>query len=227
MTQGNQYDPNQPNPYQSPYGQEGPQQTGYSQPAGQPGWESQGYPYGDRQSGPAVGGGQAGTTWGQQGYAQQGYPPQAYSQQAYGQPVYASPQQAYGQRQAAVPYTQAPAPRSPLLGMIALGVVVVCGVVFSWLMWRLGAVIGPIAASSGGSLTSEELTQLMTDQLGAGGMLAMNVAAYGGIAGWITGMVAAGTRRGRSYGVWAIIMGILAPVVGIIMMVAALMPYLR
>ena len=56
-------------------------------------------------------------------------------------------------------------------------------------------------------------------------LVAMNLAVYGGIAGWITGMVAAGTRRGRSYGVWAIILGILAPVVGMVMMVAALMPY--
>jgi len=271
MTQGNQYDPNQPNPYQSPYSQGGQSPTGYSQPTGytqpadQRGWEPQGSQPGDyQQSGATVGGGQGATAWGQQEYGgQQTYGQQAYGQQTPGQPAYgqqtsgqpaygrqtpgqpaygqqtsgqpaygrpgtqgyASPQPGYGPGQAAVPVSQVQAPRSPLLGMIALGVVVVCGVIFCWLMWRLGAVIGPIMVSSGGRLDNDELAQLMMDQLGPGGTLAMNLAAYGGLAGWITGMVAAGTRRGRSYGVWAIILGILAPIVGMIMMVAALMPY--
>jgi len=229
MTQGNQYDPDQPNPYsrggQSPTGYSQPTgytQPGYRQPADQRGWDQQGAQPGDYQhSGAALGGGHGGTDWGQQVYGQQNH-----GQQGHGQQVYTSQQPAYGHGQAAVPYSQAPVPRSPLLGMIALGVVVVCGVIFSWLMWRLGAVIGPIMVSSGGSLDNDELAQLMMDQLGPGGMVAMNLAAYGGIGGWITGMVAAGTRRGRSYGVWAIILGILAPIVGMIMMVAALMPYL-
>lgn len=201
------------NPYQPPYPPQGqPQQPqyGYGQPTTGQGWNPQGG-YGD--------GGQQGAGWGQQaGYpGQQGYP----SQQGY-PPV----QQGYSQGQPAMPYGQQPAQRSPLLGMIALGGVVVCGLVLSWLMWRMGALVGPIAASAGGSLTQEEATQMLMNQLGAGGMLALNVAGYGGFGFWIAGIVATATRRGRAYGVWAIILGVLAPIIGIVVMVAALMPYL-
>ena len=48
---------------------------------------------------------------------------------------------------------------------------------------------------------------------------------FGGIAGWVTGIVATATRRGRSYGVWSIILGVLAPFIGILALVLALMPY--
>lgn len=201
MTQGQ--NPQQ-HPYQPPYGQPTQPYDQPTQPYGQPT-----QPYG-------------------QSYDQ---PTQAYGQptQAYPSPVqqqqYGYPPQGYGQQP--MPYAQpAPAVRSPLLGMIALGGVVICGVVFSWLMWRMGAVIGPIAVSSGGSLTQDELTNLLMNQFGAGGAMALNVAAYGGVGFWITGIVATATRRGRAYGVWAIILGILAPIIGIVMTVAALMPYI-
>lgn len=209
------------NPYQPPYPQQGqPQQPQYGygqQPAGQGGWNPQGG-YGD--------GGQQGAGWGQQG----GYPSQQGGYPA--QPGYPPVQQGYpaaqqGYPQSAMPYGQPqPQQRSPLLGMIALGGVVICGLVLSWMMWRMGALVGPIAASAGGSLTQEELTQVLMNQLGAGGMLALNVAGYGGFGCWIAGIVATATRRGRSYGIWAIILGVLAPIIGIVVMVAALMPYL-
>lgn len=201
MTQGQ--NPQQ-HPYQPPYGQPTQPYDQPTQPYGQPT-----QPYG-------------------QSYDQ---PTQAYGQptQAYPSPVqqqqYGYPPQGYGQQP--MPYAQpAPAVRSPLLGMIALGGVVICGVVFSWLMWRMGAVIGPIAVSSGGNLSQDEMTQLLLNQLGASGAAALNVAAYGGIGFWIAGIVATATRRGRAYGVWSIILGILAPIIGIVMMVAALMPYI-
>ncbi|MFT4218224.1 MAG: hypothetical protein QM619_13715 [Micropruina sp.] len=210
MTQGQ----NPQNPYQPPYNLPGdsqpqpqvqPPQYGYGQPTGgygqqtgQGGWNPQGG-YGD--------GAQPGAGWSQQG----GYPPapQAYQQAQVGP---------YGQSQRQS--------RSPLLGMIALGGVVVCTVVFSWLMWRLGVMFGPIALRAGGSVSQEELTAMLMDQLGASGAWALNVAAYGGVAFWITGIVATATRRGRAYGVWTIILGVLAPVIGVVAMVLAMMPYL-
>ncbi len=216
MTQGQ--NPQQ-NPYQSPYGQP-------TAPYGQPDQPTQAYPaqpYG-QPSQPTQPYGQPTQVYGQptQAYGQPNQPYAAPAQQ----PQYAYPQQAYAQGQVA-PYAQPrPAVRSPLLGMIALGGVVICGVVFSWLMWRMGAVIGPIAVSSGGNLSQDELTQLLLNQLGASGAAALNVAAYGGIGFWIAGIVATATRRGRAYGVWSIILGILAPIIGIVMMVAALMPYI-
>ncbi len=180
MTQGQ--NPQQ-NPYQSPYGQP-------TAPYGQPG-----QPYG-----------QANQPYGQpnQPYGQ---PNQAYGQpaQPYApapqQPQYAYPQQAYAQAPVASPYAQPQAAaRSPLLGMIALGGVVVCA--------------------------NEELTEALVNQLGGSALLALNVAGYGGFGFWIAGIVATATRRGRAYGVWAIILGVLAPITAGIIMVAALMPYL-
>ena len=230
MTQG----PESQHPYQPPYPQQGsPQQPPYGsgQPATPSGWNPQG---GYASGPPTTGWGtQAGYPSGQQGYpaTQQGYPSgqQGYpaGQQGYpaSQQGYPTGQQGYPQPQAA-PYGKQAAQNSPLLGMIALGGVAVCGVVLCWLMWRMGAMVGPLAVASGGSMTQAELTQALTEQLGGSGILALNVAGYGGIAAWITGIVATATRRGRSYGVWAIILGILAPVVAIIMMVAAMMPYI-
>ena len=210
--QQNPYQPSSDRPQQSDWTQpSGYGQSGYGQSGhGQSGYGQSGY-------------GQSG--YGQSGYEQSGYGQSGYGQQQYGQPAYPTPQQAYngGQMQ---PYGQVAQPRSPLLGMIALGGVVICGVVFSWLMWRMGAVIGPIAVSSGGNLSQDEMTQLLLNQLGASGAAALNVAAYGGIGFWIAGIVATATRRGRAYGVWSIILGILAPIIGIVMMVAALMPYI-
>ena len=243
MTQGQNP---QNNPYQPPYdptqpygqaGQQYGQQPAYGQQPGGYGQPDQAYGQADQAYG------QAGQSYGQSnppyGQPDQAYPPtaqypastpQAPGQQppyGYGQPTQQyggwNPQQAYAPQ---LYGQQAPAPRSPLLGMIALGGVVICAVVFSWLMWRLGAMIGPVAMSYGGNLSQEELTNLMMNQLGSGGLAALNFSAYGGIAFWIAGIVATATRRGRSYGVWTIILGVLAPVIGIVMMVAALMPYM-
>ena len=207
MTQGNPQYPHQQDPYSSGYGQP-QQQGGYpNQGNPQPGYPQQAY--------------------GQQGYGQQGHGQQqpGYPQPGYGQqPGYPSPQQAYAQT---APYARVTAPRSPLVGMIALGVVVVCTVVFSWLMFRLGALMGPMLVTTYGSATQSEMSEMLMQQLGTSGAMALNFACLGGIAGWVTGIVATATKRGRSYGVWAIILGILAPLIGFGLMIAALMPYIN
>ena len=209
----------QQNPYQPSSDQ--PQQSDWTQPSGygQSGYGQSGH----GQSGYGQSGyGQSG--YGQSGYEQSGYGQSGYGQQPYGQPAYPTPQQAYngGQMQ---PYGQVAQPRSPLLGMIALGVVVVCTVVFAWLFWRMGQQLGPFLAGAGGTLSEDELATVLQQQLGAPGVLTLQLAMFGGIAGWVTGIVATATRRGRSYGVWSIILGVLAPFIGILALVLALMPY--
>lgn len=217
MTQGNPQYPHQQDPYssgsgqpQGGYPQQGYPQQGYPQEGSQPGYPQQGSQQGYPQAYPQHG-------------APQPYPPQPYGQPYGQQPGYPSPQQAYAQ---ASPYGQAAAaPRSPLLGMIALGVVVVCTVVFGWMMFRLGALMGPMLVTTYGSATQAEMTDMLLQQLGTSGALALNLSGYAGVAGWITGIVATATRRGRSYGVWAIILGVLAPFIGIGLMIASMMPY--
>ena len=76
-------------------------------------------------------------------------------------------------------------------------------------------------------MSNSELTQVLLEQMGEAALLALNIGLYAGLAGWITGIVATATRRGRSYGVMAIILGVLAPVIGVFLVVAALMPYTR
>ena len=184
------------NPQQYPY------QAGYGQQQGQPQY---GY--------------QAPGQGGQQGYPQQGHPQQqGYPQQQPG------PQQGWYPNQPGYGVQQQPT-RSPLLGMIALGGVVICAVVLCWLMWRTGAVLGPLAAQTGGNLDQQEATEYLIQQLGGTGLALLNGATLGGIAFWILGIVATSMKRGRSYGVWSIILGILAPVVAIIVLVAAIVPY--
>lgn len=225
MTQGNpQY------PQQDPY------QQSYGQPQG--GWTAQPDPNAQQYGQPGYGGqpnGQGGYQPGydQQGYDQQGWgaggfqgtnAQQGYPQQQYPQAGYPAAQQAYGQP---LPYATSTQPRSPLLGMIALGVVVICTVVFGWVMFRMGALLGPVLVTTYGELDQQQMTEELVQRLGATDMLLLNLGTYGGIAGWITGIVATATKRGRPYGIWAIIIGVLAPFIGIGLMLAALMPYLN
>ena len=150
--------------------------------------------------------------------------PAGYGHQLPGQPSQMFPTQGYSNQGYPDARQQ---PRSALLGMIALGVVAVATVLFCWAMWRTGVVMGPLFASSGGRMSNSELTQVLLEQMGEAALLALNIGMYAGLAGWITGIVATATRRGRSYGVMAIILGVLAPVIGVFLVVAALMPYTR
>ena len=105
--------------------------------------------------------------------------------------------------------------------------VVICTVVFGWVMFRMGALLGPVLATSYGTINEQQMTEELLQRLGTTGLLLLNVGTYGGIAGWIAGIVATATKRGRSYGVWAIILGVLAPFIGLGLMLAALMPYIN
>lgn len=227
-----EYEATRPSPVQSAdYGQSAPgwaDQSGYGgygqstatnqQGYGQHAYGQQGY----------------GQDYGQQGYGQdygqQGYGQHTSGQQAYGQPgdqqglagghqAYPTPHQAYGQ--SSYPAQTTPRPTSPLLGMLALGVVLVCGVVLNWISLRMGTVVGQamVMGSLGIEPTQAEVEELLRREIGEGQILAVSLAMFAGFGAWVAGIVAAATRRGRSYGVWAIVLGVLAPLLAVGMIV--------
>ncbi|HSN10725.1 MAG TPA: hypothetical protein VLS51_01265 [Propionibacteriaceae bacterium] len=198
----------QPSPSQ-PYVEPGPQP--YRQPYSSPGQQPYAYP---SQQSPA------------QPYA---YPSQ---QQPY---AYPSQQQPGYQVQPYAPQDVAPVggyerpraeKRSGVLGALALALVVVCGIVLSWTMWRVGGIVGPLIVNGSVDVSSEaEVQQALVRQFGGLWAVLVEGSIVLGFAGWIMGIVAAATRRGTGLGVTAIVLGALAPFVAIGVLVATLAPY--
>jgi len=216
-----------PSPGQ-PYGY--PPQQGPNQPYGQPQQAPNPYgqpnqPYGQPPQGP------------NQPYGQ---PPQAPNQ-PYGQPQQA-PNQPYGQPQPPVnPYGQPqqgfvptagaygtpPAKRSPILGIIALLVVLICGVVLSVSLFRMGGLLGQLAVNGTVEISSQtQLQEAVLSQLGGIWTLLVYGSGLLGFVGWIVGIVAVATKRGRAFGVVTIILGVIAPIAAFAAMFAAMAPYL-
>ncbi len=178
---------------QQPYGQQYPQQYGQPQ---QP-------PYGQR---PPQGYGQQPQPYGQQPYGQQaqGYPPVPYQGTGYGAPV-------------------TKVPRSPVVGLAAFGVVLVCLVMVCFAAGPIGEVLSSLILVTGSTQVDQTtLTQMLTEQVPLQVML-LNVGSTLGTAGWVTGIVAAATGRGRLWGALAILLGIVAVILMIALMVAPAM----
>ena len=189
-----------------PYGY--PPQQPPAQPYGQPPQQAQPYAYPPQQA-PA------------QPY---NYPTQQAPAQPYGQPVQGfapTPMDAYGA-------TAAPTKKSPILGIISLAIVVISGVVLTLYLYRIGAVAGPYAVN--GSLdttTQPELMQNVASQMGALLPMLGGASIFVGLVGWILGIVATASKRGRVFGVLAIILGILAPIIAVVALFVAVAPYLQ
>ena len=194
------------------------------QPYGFPPQQGPNQPYGQPQQAPNPYG-QANQPYGQ--------PPQGPNQ-PYGQPPQ-GPNQPYGQPQRGfVPtsptgaYGTPPAKRSPILGIIALLVVLICGVVLSVGLFRMGGLLGQLAVNGTVEISSQ--TQLQEEVLSQLGGI-WNLLVYGsgllGFVGWILGIVAVATKRGRALGVVTIILGVLAPIAACVAMFAAMAPYLQ
>ena len=209
----------QASPPDQPYGY--PPQQAPTQPYGQPPQQMPTQPYGQPpQQAPA------------QPYA---YPPQQGPTQPYGYPPLQAPTQPYGQPvqgfaptgAGAYGATAAPVKRSPVLGTIALALVVICGVIFTFYLYRLGAVAGPYAVD--GTLDTSTQPQLVQDVANQLGVLSTLGGASGlvGFVAWVLGIVATVTKRGRAFGVMAIILGILAPIIAVVALFVAVAPYLQ
>lgn len=231
----------QPGAYHSP-------QAYPAQPQGTPPYPQQPYPqqtYGQQ-------------AYGQQPYPQQPYPQQAYGQQPYGQQPQQQPQgQAdssyqithYAAQYGGQGYEQAPqqypaqpypgqagypgavkAAKSPLLGMIAFAVLLLCVVIGSLAGFQVMQVAANLMVSSGVTPDNQsELTQMLQQELMSSYPLqtaVLNLTGWGGFAAWIAGIVATATNRGRMWGVFTIILGVLAPVIMVIVLFAALGPVL-
>jgi len=108
--------------------------------------------------------------------------------------------------------------RSPILGIIGLVLVVVCGVVYflnSLTLYReIFAIVGPSTATGPGaiaSLTPDQLSQL--EASAAGPLTGVVAASVGGLVGWIVSIVATARNSGRAAGIIGIVLGSLAPLV--------------
>ncbi len=177
---------------------------GYPTPQPVPGYPAQPGGYPQQQWGPAPG---------------QPYP-------APGQP-YPAPGQPYPQGYPN-PYQPTPKPaKSPWLGRIALIVVAACTVVATAAMGPMAHVVVQIIQRSGSAnLSSEELTAAMM-AAEPGAMFASQIASWLGMAAAITGLVAAILGRGRATGIFAIVLGVFAPVIMAIYMFIVMLQYVR
>jgi hypothetical protein len=192
------------------------------QPYGYPPQQGPNQPYGQPQQAPNPYG-QANQPYGQ--------PPQGPNQ-PYGQPPqapnpYGQPQQGFVPTSPTRAYGTPPAKRSPILGIIALAVVVICAVVLSMYLWQVGGIAGQVAVNGTIDTSNQaELQALVLSQLG-GWSLIGSLSAFLGFVGWIIGIVAVATKRGRAFGVVTIILGVLAPIAACVAMFAAMAPYLQ
>jgi len=107
-------------------------------------------------------------------------------------------------------------------------VVLICGVVLSVSLFRMGGLLGQLAVNGTVEISSQ--TQLQEEVLSQLGGI-WNLLVYGsgllGFVGWILGIVAVATKRGRALGVVTIILGVLAPIAACVAMFAAMAPYLQ
>lgn len=204
---------------QQPYGQASDQNPYGQQPYGQ---ASDQNPYGQP---PA---------YGQQPYGQPpAYGQQPYGQQPYGQPP-AYPQQPYGQAAQYDGYaTQPVAEKSKTLGLIGFAIVAAATAIVGVISFMIGGAYGELFKEIGidSTLTPEDLQNnpafLAFAEQQAPLMSAIAFASLAGIGGWIVSMIATARRQGRRYGVAGIILGILAPVIGIMLLMAGLWPALQ
>jgi hypothetical protein len=178
------------------------------------------------------------------GYPQptQAQPQQPYPTQPYGapQPPYGQPQQPYGQPYGAPqpygqpygtpqPYPQQPVAvkKNPLLGRIALALVVTTAAVATYTMGPMVAVINQMIIATGSTdLDSDALAEALMSSA-AGPAAAFQLASFVGTAAMITGLVAAIIGRGRASGIFAFILGLLAPVIYITYAVILMLPAMQ
>lgn len=216
MSQPNQ-PPNGPN---LPYGQQQPPQSQhtpptqpqdpYRDPVGQPTPPPAQQSYGSPSS-------YASSYGGQQAQPQ----PQQQPQQ---QPSYGS---GYGGYESAAPQYTAEK-KSSTLGVVALVLAVLAAIGYLVFAVLSGQATVDLANMSGGTVPEdpEQINQEATEKLLAvtGFMVAQVIPSILGLAGLICGIVSAATARGRAFGIVAIILAVIAPIIAFVVYGAIVAP---
>ncbi len=144
-------------------------------------------------------------------YSASDYPSNPY--ESYGGPVFPADQ-----------------PRAKTVGLIALLMAVAALLVSIGLDVASVPPVGTIMRETGSSsIDSESVPAHLQDEMAkfAGLMMAQIIPSLLGIAALIMGIVATAQRRGRGYGIGAIITSLAAPIISFTVFVIMLMPYVR
>jgi len=108
--------------------------------------------------------------------------------------------------------------------MIAFGVVLVCLVLVCVAALPIGQTFSDAIIATGSSdIDQTLLTELLMERVPLQ-VAMLNIGSTLGFAGWVTGIVAAVSARGRMWGVIAIIVGTLAPIIMFGVMMSAMLP---
>ena len=115
----------------------------------------------------------------------------------------------------ASPYTlPQPDKKSPILGVVGLGIVVVCGIIFFLCCKALyDAVFDIMGTSWVDTGVIPDFSNLSPDQMSsiAGTTIGVLVSGVIGLAGFIISIVGTVQNKGRIYGIIGIVLGVLAP----------------
>ena len=119
--------------------------------------------------------------------------------------------------------------RGKTLGLVGLAVVAICTVLLVVASVVVGRAMGEFIVANGTAVlenpdpNSPEFQALA--QSISGWAFLLQGAVLGGIVGWIVSIVAAVRRAGRGYAIGGILLGIAAPIIGMITLFVVLAPY--
>ncbi|WP_345763996.1 hypothetical protein [Diaminobutyricibacter sp. McL0608] len=140
--------------------------------------------------------------------------PPAYQQPpVYGQPAPGYAQPLYGE--------QVAAPKSKTLGLVAMIVGIAVFVVSLVVFIALGAAMGPFATRTSNSFTIDQTTASAAElraisSIGLGLLAILFFGTAFGLWSLIQGIVATAKNRGRTYGIVAIVVSVLAPIISFV-----------
>lgn len=180
---------------------------------------------------------QPGQPWGQQpGYPQAPQQPWAAPQQ-YGQPW--DQQQPYGYPYPPAPYSDAPAtpeePKKNTIGLVGLVTVVISGLIALWGGYQLGVGSGQLALLIGldpmnppdaSTINQNDPAIVALAARMAAPTMALIFSAVAGIIGFIISIVGFVQRKGRKFGLWGIILGVVFPAAALVAVFVGMAPAL-